>query len=258
MIFKKVFKILLTILAVIIVLVVAVAIFQWENISAVISGIKDTPEQIIQKREDNNKELVEKVNEYIDGELREPTEEEMALVASGKMSLDELYSKIFSENSSTLVEYDTEKDEFVEKAESANESIADNKASSEKNEKKESAKTKSAEDIVSKYISQLYALQSAYTAKAAALISGGAKHYNELVRKGQEKATARAATISNFTGPVRGAIADCDAKVEDIVKKMESELKAINADTSIIETVRKTYASEKRLKLSYYSNKYLK
>jgi len=246
---KKILKVLLIAFAVIAVIIAAVVFYQWDNINAVISGLKETPEQITQKREENNNELVEKVNEYIEGELREPTEEEKELISSGEMTIAEVYSKILSENNSTIVEYDAEKEKFVEKEKESSELPPQEEKPSRK---------KQAEDIVNKYISQLYALESAYTAKAEGMISSGANYYEKLKKSGQDKATARANTISYFTGPVRSAIADCDSKVETIIKKLEAELKKIGAETSIVETVRKTYASEKKLKLAYYSNKYLK
>jgi len=269
-VWKKIFKVFLAVLMALCVLVAVVVFVQWDNINAVISGIKETSEEITKKREENNKELVDKVNEYMEKELREPTKEEKEQILSGESTVAEVFSKIISENTSTVVEYDTEKDEFVETEKTPetdknppgdSKPIIDNKQEKEESSKKNQdlpADKKSAEDIVNKYISQLYALETAYTAKAQGLISSGAKFYNGLVKNGQDRASARASTISQFTGPVRGAMTDCDAKVESVISELEAELKAVGADTSIVETVRKTYASEKQLKLSYYSNKYLK
>ena len=78
------------------------------------------------------------------------------------------------------------------------------------------------------------------------------------IRKHPQDAEARAQTISHFTPIVRGIEKDCDAKVEVLIQNLEKELAAIGADTAVIATIRATYANEKRLKLSYYANKYLK
>ena len=69
---------------------------------------------------------------------------------------------------------------------------------------------------------------------------------------------ARASTITKFTSVVRNLEKECDSKVESVIRNMTADLNAIGADTSIIQSVRATYANEKQLKLSYYANKYLK
>ena len=275
---KKVAKILFGIILVAIAIAVAIGIWQWRNINSVIQGVRTSSEEIVKKRSENNEKLVGEINVYLDEKLREPTEEEKRAIESGELTHLELYAKIMEERNSEKIIYDEKKDEFVtepivteEKNKDKNQTTPENKENKLKSENP-SEKTTSAnnqsgktdlksesEVIVNKYISQLYALQSTYTAKLDAIVSQAAAHYLDLRKvKKKDKATARAATVAQFSSVAHSAESECNVRVEALVSNLEAELKRINADLSIVNTIRVTYENEKQLKLSYYANKYLK
>lgn len=241
---KKGLKIFLVVIAVFLAAAGGLAVYFRQYINIFVTGVSNSREEIILKQEKNNEKLVEKVNGYLDEKLREPTEEEKKQIESGELQLPELYTGIFSERNEKAYSYDSEKEEFVETP----------------NENYISPEKKSDTDaIVSKYMSQLYALQSSFTAQAESLIAQGKSYYESLVENGgKDSASARAETISHFTSAVRGVQARCDSSVEKVCANLKAELEAVGADTSIVKTVKKTYENEKQLKLSYYANKYLK
>jgi len=187
-------------------------------------GIMEDSGEIERQRNENQIKLVDDVNTYMETPIREMTEEEKEQIEKGETTVTDVYQKIFEEKS-------------------------------EEKKTEESAADKDA--IISYYMSELYKLQNEYTAKAEATIKQGASYY-EGIKDHEQDAEARAETISHFTPAVRKLESECDAKVEALVKKMEEELKSIDADTSIIASIRATYKNEKQLKLSYYANKYLK
>ena len=226
---KKIFKILLVFLIVFVLCIGSLAIWQRKNIESIITGITQTEEEIIQRRDKNQEKLVSEVNTFLDEGLREPTEEEKSQLDDGTLKLPELYSKMFEEKTLEL----------------------------EKKRKENENKIKK-DEIVSKYMAQLYTYQSEFEARAGETISQGAKYYNNLVKsKTVDKPTARAKTITHFTPIVNGVEAECDAKVETVIANLKKELEAIGTQTDIIGTIRDSYAREKQLKLSYYANKYL-
>lgn len=224
---KKIFKILLVFLIVFVLCIGSLAIWQRKNIESIITGITQTEEEIIQRRDKNQEKLVSEVNTFLDEGLREPTEEEKSQLDDGTLKLPELYSKMFEEKTLEL----------------------------EKKRKENENKIKK-DEIVSKYMAQLYTYQSEFEARAEATIRDGANYYEKL-KKTKDKATSRTATITHFTPIVNGVEAECDAKVEAVIANLKKELEAIGAQTDIIGTIRETYAREKQLKLSYYANKYL-
>ena len=225
---KKIFKIILVFFIVIVLCVGSLAIWQRKNIESILTGITQTEEEITKRRDKNQEELVAEVNTFLDEGLREPTEEEQQQLKDGTIKLPELYSKMFEEKTLELEKKRKDKETQLKK-----------------------------DEIVSKYMAQLYAYQGEFEARAEATIRDGANYYEKL-KKTKDKATSRTATITHFTPIVNGVEAECDAKVETVIANLKKELEAIGAQTDIIGTIRETYAREKQLKLSYYANKYLK
>ncbi len=221
---RKGLKITLAILAVVLIAAASVLLWQRKNIESIYIGVTQTSEQIARSRNDNQTELISDVNSYMDGEVRELTDEESSKIENGELSLEEVYAEIFEQKNQEI-----------------------------KNENKKVSK----DEIISKYMSALYRLQSEYTAKAEVTIHQGAAYY-EKQKKTMVAAKAKQATISHFTPIVRSIERECDGKVNDIIKKLVSELEAIGEKTDISETIMATYHNEKQLKLSYYANKYLK
>ena len=62
--------------------------------------------------------------------------------------------------------------------------------------------------------------------------------------------------MQDYVGQINSLEAQCDGEVEAIIAQLTKELKDINADTSIIKSIRKAYNSEKSLKKAYYINQY--
>lgn len=227
---KKILKILLVIILAFIIAVAGILLWQRKNIESILMGVAQNSEQIEQKRNENQETLVGDVNDYMDTPAREMTEEEIGQIERGETTAAEVYQKIFEEK---------------------------NKETENTIPEQAVTNAKDKDRIISQYMSELYRLQNEYTAKAEATIAQGASYY-ESIKKHPQDAAARASTITKFTSVVRNLEKECDSEVESVIKKMRADLTAIGADTSIIESVRATYANEKQLKLSYYANKYLK
>lgn len=237
---KKALKIILIILLVLIVLLGSLAIWQRKNIESIMFGIKESSEEIEKRRNDNQMELIGELNSEMDTPLRELTEEEKQKVEQGEMTVVDVYAEVFAEK---------ETPELQTKEETKPPSQPETPP------QKQPFPTK--DEIISKHMSQLYKLQSEFTARAEATISQGGRYYEDIKDHPQD-ATARANTITKFTPVVRSIEAECDAKVDTVIKNLEKELKEIGANTDIVRTIRQTYENEKQLKLSYYANKYLK
>ena len=227
---KKFLKTLLVIILILVIAIVGILLWQRKNIESILMGVAQNSEQIEQKRNENQETLVGDVNDYMDTPAREMTEEEIGQIERGETTTAEVYQKIFEEKNK-------------EAENTALEQVIPDK--------------KDKDRIISQYMAELYRLQNEYTAKAEATIAQGASYY-ESIKKHPQDAAARASTITKFTSVVRNLEKECDSKVESVIKNMTADLTAIGADTSIIASVRATYANEKQLKLSYYANKYLK
>ena len=227
---KKTLKIILIVFVVLSFAVGGLAIWQWKNIEGIIIGVSEDSAEIERRRSDNQTKLAQDVSAYMDEPLREMTEEEKELLKNGKISAAEIYQQIFEEKKTELKDGKPKK-------------TADNSAKKD--------------EIISRYMAELYRVQSEFVARAEATIVQGANYY-ESINEHPQDPVARAKTITHFTPIVKGIESECNAKVDSLIANMKNELQAIDADISIIDSIRKTYENEKQLKLSYYANKYLK
>lgn len=230
---KKALKIIAIICLVLLVVIGSIVIWQWDNVKSVYLGLVESEQQIEERRIKNQTSLLNDINTFLDEPLREFTEEEKRRIEGGSTALAEVYAKIFEEKEALLKSMQEEK----------------------KPDKAENKKKK--DEIISKYMAQIYSLQAEFTARAESTINQGAYYYESINAHPQDP-VARAKTITHFTPIVRGLEAECDSRFEKIVARLQKELEGVNANTDIIGTIRETYKNEKQLKLSYYSNKYLK
>lgn len=226
---KKVLKVLLIILVLLAIAAGSVAIWQRKNIQSIMLGVKEESTEIEKRRNDNQTNLVDDVNTYMDEPVREMTEEEKLQIEEGKATISDVYQKIFEEKSEI-------------------------KAQENQNDNANNAETK--DEIISRHMAELYRLQNEFTARAEVTIKQGAGYYESIKARPQDP-VARSKTIAHFTPIVRGMERECDAKVEKVISSLKAELQKIGADTAIIASIKATYANEKQLKLSYYANKYL-
>lgn len=235
---KKALKTIAIIYLVLIIIVGSLAIWQWDNVKSVYIGLKESHEQIEDRRVKNQTALVDDINKFLDEPVRELTEEEKKKIESGSAALSEVYAKIFEE-----------REALSKSAQVGKTPDPDKKSKLAENKKKD--------EIISKYMAQIYSLQGEFTARAEATIKQGARYY-ESIKAHPQDPVARAKTITHFTPVVRGLEAECDGRFNKIVAKLQKELEVAKIDTDIVGTIKETYKNEKQLKLSYYSNKYLK
>lgn len=252
--------------------IIGISLWQGKNIESILMGAMESPEEIEKQRSENQICLVDDLNEYLSVPVREMTEEEKQQIEKGEVTVADVYQKIFEERvneqspSATVTENNAEKsvvgkdaqahsgEKSSQKKEAA--SKPDSNTAPEEGSKPSEQASVDKDSVISKHMAELYRLQNEYTARAEATISQGASYYESL-KKEKGAAAARTSTITKFTPIVRGMESECDAKVDAVISALTNDLKKIGADTSIVNAIKTSYESEKQLKLSYYSNKYL-
>lgn len=110
-----------------------------------------------------------------------------------------------------------------------------------------------ADAITAKYLGEIYALQSQYTGIVEGIIPQIKEYYYNLrnVEKYEKQAAITAAT-QKYMPQINSYESECDAKIEDILKRLEKELKDNSCDTSIVSVIKSKYSEEKDLKQAYY------
>ena len=261
---KKGIKIFAVLLCVILVAAASVTVWQWKNIKSVLIGINENPEKISERMKENKENLTKEINNYIDGEIRDMTPEEKQQIADGNATAEEIYEKIYQEfhektKNQKNGEKNSEDSKTSQNSSGDSEKTDDTKQTADSNKQEDTdEKTSSSKDeIVSKYVAQLYSLQGKYTAQAESTIAAAKSYYKEQRRAKVDHATAKAAVIKNYASIARSVQSQCDGEVAGVIANLESELKAIGENTDIVRTIKSAYENEKQLKISYFSGQYL-
>lgn len=242
---KKAARAILIVFLVIIIALIIAVVLNRDYINIFITSITNNSETIKEKEKDTNDTLINELNNYLDEKLREPTDDENLQVENGELDVVDLYYNIIRERIDEEYWYNIDTKEMTVKEPDEETSEEEKHLYSQK------------DTIVSKYVTQLYTLQSAYSSKIEQIISQAISYYNDL-RATQDQVAARANTIAHFTSTAASLEGECDDAFEQIIKEFDKELKNAGEDTSILKTMRKAYEDEKQLKMSYYINKYIK
>lgn len=223
---KKWKKVLLIVLCVLVVGVTTLTIWQWNNIKAVYYWVTvGSTENIAKEIEATKKEREEIVSEYINGKVRDFTEEEEEKIVSGELSVEEA-TKII-------------KDEFEESVKTSEE-----KEPSKKN-------SKEIDDFIADNIIQLYSYKAYYLGQLGQIEKAAIADYKALSPKDRTM-VSKQAIVDKYIGTANALLVECDGKVHKIMDTLSKKLKENKMDTAIVDKINSSYEEEKALKKAYY------
>lgn len=113
------------------------------------------------------------------------------------------------------------------------------------------ANSKDVDLIVGDRIVQLYSLKAVYLGQLGQLEAQAKSAYKNLPKE-QRNLVGKQSIANRYMGQALGYMESCDAEVAAILSGLESELNAVNADTSVIQTIQAAYENEKAMKKAYY------
>ncbi len=225
---KKVLKIILIAVLCIVVIVGSLAIWQWNNIKALFLSLNYSAEEIDTLYIENEQKINSILSDFTQGEMRGLSEEEKAQLLTGELTSEQALEIIKN----------------VSKPKT-DESVSENS-----NSKKYS-------DELYNLIAQIYLLRDEYTNELTKLESEAISVKHNMSKE-QKTIPNKLKYIELYTGKAVALEKQCDAKMESIIKKIETELKNTGNDTALISQIRALYASEKEIKKSQLLNKYSK
>lgn len=257
--------------AIVIAAIVAVIIYFWpyvstldlsivtlSNIKALYVGLTEDPEVTNSKMKEIDARRSEKIKSYVDIEIREYTSEEQEKLESGELSETQLVAQIIAESVKSEDEKETENSDVNEQANDpvksgedkigANQNAVSEQANTSQNT--QAVNKESAEKIVARHIAQLYAIQGDFEGRVAGLVNN-AKAYAMAYKKANPGITwrdAKVATMKHFMNTATSIENDCYTKVDNQIALLKSDLTAIGADLSIVETVKQSAYDEMEAK----------
>lgn len=231
---KKAWKIILIVLILLAVAVAALLYWQRDNIAALRMAMTYDTQQIAEQMSAQDKALKQQIETYFPDGIRDFTEEEIAQIEKGEVTEKQALAKIIGEAAAN--------------AKSAAEA-------SEQSKPQEPSKAEKEQEIISRYVSQLYAMEGEYLGKIEGLISAAKAEYIQK-RDGKNNRSLQLSIGAAYTGKLTALEGECDGRVNTLLSQMEAELDAIGADKTILSTIRTAYKSEKTAKRAYYMSKY--
>ena len=226
-------KVLLTGVCLLIALLCVVAVWRWNDIKAIYYfGVVGSSEKIAEEIDARKKAREEAISEYIDGTVRDFTEEEERKITSGELSVEEATEII--------------RNEFTE-------SVNGNSANSEENKKKDpiDSEKKEIDEFIAEKIIQLYSYKAYYLGQLGQIEKSAKKDYLALSPK-DRNLVSKQSIVDKYIGVANALLIECDAKVHATLKNLEKKLLEKNMDTAIITKINSSYEEEKALKKAYY------
>lgn len=225
----KIFKrILLILLAVFVVGLTSVAVWQRNNISALVKSATSTDEELAEKLDKSKQDLENDLKEKYSSIVSDFTAEEEKLIMKGELSFDAAVEKLNNKYSS-LRENSNAKSE--------------NNLSTELDEK--------ADELIGDKVIELYSLKAYYLGQLGQLEATVRREYGALP-EAKKNLIGKKELAAKHIGTANALLSQCDAKVSELLSALQSDLRDIGADTSIIKTIRDAYENEKALKKAYY------
>lgn len=238
---KKFVKIILAVLLAVLLLLGWFVYKNWNSISAVLHSFETTEEQTVQEIEQTKQELQNYINNEEDITVRDLTEEEAKALSSGELTEDEVVELL---TGSTPAPEPTKKP------------TGNNKPS--KTQTPATPKpTPDSDKIVSELIAKLYVQKSKYLNKLDAIEDEVMSEYLNNWKQWDSKKAAKQALLKKYLPRVSSWEKECDSVVYGILDEIRAELKKSGKDTSIVDTMKQSYLDEKKLKKTYFINRYM-
>lgn len=220
---KKRTKILLGILLTILVAVAALGIWQRNNISAVFKSFSKTEEEIAAELNDSKKQLEDELREKYGTVVSDFSAEEERQIMKGELSAEEVKSKL---------------DKKYEESKGSAAALA-------------SGNSAEVDKLIGDKVIEMYSLKAYYLGQLGQIEASVKKEYIAFPKE-KQNLIGKQELVSKYMGTALSLLNQCDSQVNKLLADLEKGLKKLNADTSIIKTIRDAYENEKALKKAYY------
>lgn len=248
--------ILCTILVLLAVSLAGLFWWQRDNLKAIHAATQHTSAELEEKLEENQQMIQEAVKAAGEVTVREVTEEERQALRDGSMTQEQLMERLTGSGGGEPSQPDAESAVPASRPESGGKTDAapetpDAAAAGEKSEQSaESAYQKE----LSALIAKVYVLREEYTLALDTMYADAKAEY--LALPAEKRTTTQLAKMAKgYLSRANALEKECDGKMDEIVRAMETLIRDNNGDLTLVDTVVYTYANEKSLKKSWYLSK---
>ena len=231
-----------------------VAYKNWNSIEAFVFALQNTQEDVENEMRRSKEALDKYINENENLNVRELTEEETKALANGEISEEEALEIITGKKEESSQSNKDGKDESkqTQKNQSQNEQSKPVKKPDNTTPELTDAEI---DEMIEQEIAKLYVLKSQYLGKLDA-IEEAAWAERRKIPKEERDAHKQRVIRENMTR-ISAWETECDGIVYGIIDNIRQILKKYGRDQAILDEIKQAYLSEKRMKKSYYINRYM-
>ena len=211
--------------------------WQRENIQAVRDGLQYSSEEIEEKLQENQQAIQDAVSAAPEVVVRDVTEEEKQALKEGTITQEELADRLVEPEQ---ISSDVNDIPSQSTQQSLSPTVEEVPAVDPEYQQK-----------VSAIVAEVYVLREQYTIELDNMYETAKAEYKRM----SEKERTKEKLVDWAAGYMSKAIKlekNCDAKMDDIVLRLDTLIRENNGDLSLVDTVVYTYASEKSLKKAWY------
>ncbi|MCL2058897.1 MAG: hypothetical protein FWH01_07525 [Oscillospiraceae bacterium] len=291
---KTLIKVLSIVGAVVIVAGIIVAA-QWENINAIRYMVSFTEDEITEKIDENDRKITDIMSDAISVRIRDLTEDEKKSLATDVITVEQAVRLLVddtkynhdgtggagSAGGSNGSNGSNSAGSATDGASSTTRSSGNTGAGGAENTE-DTVEIEDIEDIedlgdettnqmptngqypgegedeeteLTRLVAEAVVLRAYYTNRLEAMRVSALSEYSSLDKEEQTQTAKMNIGVKylNLAGALEG---ECDNKMDNLIARIESELRQTGGDTSIVNEIRECYAEDKRLKKAYYLNMY--
>jgi len=243
----------LIVLAVVLAGIAALAIWQRNNIAAVIEfAAAGSQEEIEEKLQQNQQAIADAVEKNPEIVVRDVTEEEKQALRDGTLTQEELVDRLVgSQSEQTAPPKQEEKPTGQEQPKQEQTSAQSEQPPKQEEKPAEQPVESEYQKQLSAVIAKVYVLREKFTIALDNLQAEATAAYKAMPAE-ERNGSKLAKFISDFLARGTALEKECDADMDAIIAELDALIGSNNGDFSIIDTVVETYVNEKSLKKAWY------
>lgn len=248
---KCVKKLLFIILILVVAVVVALCVWQWDNIKSLYTATVKDSESIVQDMQQRQQEIENTLSEH-HVTISTPTVEQNESLLNGTLTAEEVKDAL---GLTEVIEgIDSSNSSDIESQQGTSQTVSQN--SQEQDQDSPSYQKLQSEQLVNQCVAELYACQVDLMAQLGAMKQQAVAQYNSLPSEQQTRAKLQEIGLNGLSQCYDMEV-EADRTVKSILSRYREKLEALNADTTILDTMWKYYCDQKSSQKSYYLNKYM-
>lgn len=241
---KKKKKRLLIVCVVLLILLLGVVIWQKNNLQAGLLYAQYSTEDLEEKMEENEKEVMKALDKVPEAVVQPLSEEERQKLRDGTITEDEamaLMTGAEPKNSESQVQTASESNQVTTQVTNQ--------------ETKQQTDNSAAYIRIQELIARVYVMRDVYVSKLEGIRESAVNAYYDLP-KDKRTDSAKMEIAFRCIDQANALESTCDGEMDDILAELKTQLQEVNGDLSLVSDVKAAYAEEKALKKAYYMNLY--